>query len=197
MDPESTLAPRDLMPSLWRGLRGRCPGCGKGRLFCAFLKVADECPACNEHLHHHRADDMPPYVVISIVGHIVVPLAFAVDMAFRPDYWIHLTLWVPMIIGLSLALLPSVKGAIVALQWALRMHGFDGNGNEELAWIPIQSTHSAHSPTQLAQSVVALGPRFPATPASPVQGEYPARQLLSCRAGRSLRSPARQDERNI
>ena len=28
--------------------------------------------------------------------------------------------------GLTIGLLQPVKGAIIALQWALRMHGFDG-----------------------------------------------------------------------
>lgn len=116
---------RNLWPSLYSGLCGRCPSCGEGRLFRKFLKVSDECPACGEPLHHHRADDMPPYIVITIVGHIVVPLAFAVETAFRPDYAIHLLLWLPLIVLLSLLLLPPVKGTIVALQWALRMHGFD------------------------------------------------------------------------
>lgn len=68
---------------------------------------------------------MPAYIVITIVGHIVVPLTFAVETAYRPDYLIHLALWVPLTLGLSLALLQPVKGAIVGLQWALRMHGFD------------------------------------------------------------------------
>lgn len=116
---------REFWPSFFFGLRGRCPACGKGRLFGKFLKVADDCPDCGEHLHHHRADDMPAYIVITIVGHIVVPLAFAVETAFRPDYAIHFLLWLPLIVLLSLALLQPVKGAIVAMQWALRMHGFD------------------------------------------------------------------------
>lgn len=116
---------RNLRHALFKGLRGRCPACGEGRLFGKFLKVADRCPSCGEELHHHRADDMPAYIVISIVGHIVVPLAFAVETAFRPDYAVHLLLWSPMIVILSLALLQPVKGAIVGLQWALRMHGFD------------------------------------------------------------------------
>lgn len=116
---------REFWPSFFNGLRGRCPACGEGRLFGKFLKVADDCPACGEHLHHHRADDMPAYIVITIVGHIVVPLAFAVETAFRPEYAIHLLLWLPLIVIFSLALLQPVKGAIVAMQWALRMHGFD------------------------------------------------------------------------
>ena len=66
---------------LVRGLRGRCPKCGEGRLFRAFLKVADNCPACGEEFHHHRADDFPAYLVIVIVGHIVVAMVLAVEAA--------------------------------------------------------------------------------------------------------------------
>jgi uncharacterized protein (DUF983 family) len=37
---------------------------------------------------------------------------------------------VPLAIILPLAMLPSIKGAIVGLQWALRMHGFDPEHHE-------------------------------------------------------------------
>ena len=69
----SSLPARDAWSAMLRGLRGRCPNCGEGRMFRAFLKVADHCPACGEALHHQRADDAPAYFVIMIVGHIVVP----------------------------------------------------------------------------------------------------------------------------
>jgi uncharacterized protein (DUF983 family) len=117
----STLFDSDLV----RGLRGRCPCCGKGRLFRAFLKVSDHCPACGEDLHHHRADDFPAYCVIFIVGHVLVPLMLAVEMAFAPSYGIHLALWLPAGLGLTLGLLQPVKGFIVALQWRMGMHGFE------------------------------------------------------------------------
>jgi uncharacterized protein (DUF983 family) len=122
---------RTFWPAFLNGMRGRCPRCGDGRLFRKFLKVVDQCPACGEDLHHHRADDMPAYVVITIVGHIIVPAAIAVETAFRPDYMIHLLLWVPLIVLLSLVLLQPVKGAIVGTQWALRMHGFDSASSVE------------------------------------------------------------------
>ena len=32
-----------LKTALWRGLTGRCPHCGRGPMFRAFLKVADRC----------------------------------------------------------------------------------------------------------------------------------------------------------
>jgi uncharacterized protein (DUF983 family) len=94
-------------------------------MFRAFLKVADHCPACGEALHHQRADDAPAYFVILVVGHVVVPMVVAVEMAFAPAYWIHIALWLPLMVGLSLALLQPIKGAIVGWQWAMRMHGFD------------------------------------------------------------------------
>lgn len=117
--------PRDSWIALLRGWRGRCPNCGQGRLFRAFLKVADQCPACHETLHHHRADDAPAYFVILIVGHLVVPLALAVETAYALPYWLHAALWGPLTLGLALLLLQPIKGAIVAFQWAHRMHGFN------------------------------------------------------------------------
>ena len=116
---------RDGWTALRRGFFGRCPNCGQGKLFRAFLKVADRCDACGEELHHHQADDAPAYFNIVIVGHIVVPLVLAVETAFAPAYWIHLALWLPLILALSFGLMQPIKGAIVAWQWAQRMHGFD------------------------------------------------------------------------
>jgi len=117
--------PRDVFQAMWRGFRGRCPACGEGRLFGSFLKVKESCSECGEELHHHRADDFPAYLVIVIVGHIVVPLVLAVETHHAPSYWIHLALWLPLTLGLSLALLQPIKGAVVAMQWFLGMHGFE------------------------------------------------------------------------
>ncbi|WP_188576686.1 DUF983 domain-containing protein [Azorhizobium oxalatiphilum] len=121
---------RDLAPAMRRGARGRCPHCGEGALFTRYLKVADHCPACGEALYHHRADDAPPYVTILLVGHIVVPLLVMVEESYRPEVWVHIALWMPLALILSLSLLPITKGALIGLQWALRMHGFDPRSPE-------------------------------------------------------------------
>jgi uncharacterized protein (DUF983 family) len=99
-----------------RGLRCRCPACGKGRLFGRFLKVVDRCETCGTDMHHHRADDLPPYLVIFIVGHIVGWGVYISEMRLEAP--------------LSLALIQPVKGAVVGLQFALGMHGF-GTAREE------------------------------------------------------------------
>jgi uncharacterized protein (DUF983 family) len=80
-------------------------------------------------LFHHRADDAPPYFTIFIVGHIIVSLVITVELVYWPPLWLHFVIWLPLTILLSLALLPVVKGAIVGLQWALKMHGFEGVGS--------------------------------------------------------------------
>jgi uncharacterized protein (DUF983 family) len=129
-------APRALWPALPRGLRGRCPNCGRGRIFRAFLKVADHCPVCGEALHHHRADDAPAYFVILIVGHMVVPLALTIELVYRPPYWIQLAFWLPATLALALLLLQPVKGGIVAVQWTYRMHGFDPDAETDAASEP-------------------------------------------------------------
>ncbi len=107
-----------------RGFTCRCPACGKGKLFRKFIKVADHCNSCGEVLSHHQADDAPPYFTMMIVGHIVIPAVVIVERVWHPDMLLQLALWVPATGLLTLALLQPVKGAIVGLQWALRMHGF-------------------------------------------------------------------------
>src|SRR5882724_1030600 len=117
---------RDVWTALKRGFRGRCPRCGEGKVFRAFLKVADNCSACGLDFTPHRADDLPAYLVIVIVGHIVVPLALWIETDYAPPVALQLAIYLPLTLVASLALLQPVKGAVVALQWAFRMHGFDG-----------------------------------------------------------------------
>ena len=117
-------APISLASAMWRGIRGRCPHCGEGRLFPRFLKVADRCEACGEELFHQRADDFPAYIVIVMVGHAVVPAILAVEMAYAPPLALQLLVWLPVTLFASLALLQPTKGAIVGLQWQSGMHGF-------------------------------------------------------------------------
>jgi uncharacterized protein (DUF983 family) len=115
---------RPIWPALLRGLQQNCPACGVGRLYGRYLKVAETCPHCSEALHHQRADDAPPYITMMIVGHIVIGSLLSVEMAYHPETWVHMVVWGPVTLLLSLWLLPRVKGALIGLQWAARMHGF-------------------------------------------------------------------------
>lgn len=118
---------RPLLPALIRGWRRKCPNCGEGAALRSYLKVNDSCPACSQELHHHRADDGPAYLTILIVGHIMAPLLLVVFTAYRPDPMTLFAIFGIGCLGLSLYLLPRLKGAIVAFQWARRMNGFGGS----------------------------------------------------------------------
>ncbi|KMO35649.1 hypothetical protein VQ02_16990 [Methylobacterium variabile] len=129
--------------AMWRGFRNRCPHCDEGRLFHRFLKVRGSCEACGAELHHHRADDLPPYLVIFVVGHLVGLAILETEMRLDVPLWFQMTVWPTVALVASLLLLQPTKGAVVGLQYALGMHGFsairragaqsaDGLGRHEL-----------------------------------------------------------------
>ena len=121
---EAGRAKRSLKQSMLRGAFGRCPACGKGPLFGKYLKVHDHCPDCGEAMHHHEADDAPAYFTIFIIGHLIVPAAIIIQKTWSPDVLLLLGVSLPLIIVLSLLLLPRIKGALIAIQWSYYMHGF-------------------------------------------------------------------------
>ena len=126
MDPARGVRPErpGWRSGISRGFQGRCPACGGGGLFPRFLKVADRCSDCGVELHHHRADDLPPYIVILIVGHILGWAILVAETKFEAPLWLQLAVWPLLALILSLLLLQPVKGAVVGLQYALGMHGF-------------------------------------------------------------------------
>ncbi|NRP73383.1 hypothetical protein ILFOPFJJ_04286 [Ensifer psoraleae] len=117
---------RPVMRSIKRGFLSRCPACGEARLFRAFIKSVDACAVCGERMDHHRADDFPPYIVVTIVGHLVLGGYMMTDLVLPLSTWQHLAIWAPVTVASSLALLQPVKGAVIGLQWAVKMHGFGG-----------------------------------------------------------------------
>lgn len=117
-------ADRPMRPAMLRGWRRKCPNCGAGPLLRGYLTVRESCPVCGEELHHQRADDGPAYLTILIVGHLMAPLILYVFTNYRPDPLVLATVFSVGTVALSLWLLPRLKGVMVAIQWAKRMHGF-------------------------------------------------------------------------
>jgi uncharacterized protein (DUF983 family) len=116
---------RPLGEAIRRGLLGHCPACGRGGLFRSYLKLERTCKICGEDLSHARADDAPAYLTMLIVCHLM-----AGGVLFSEEEWPQSPLlfsalfWLFATIAASLVLLPRMKGAVVAHQWALYMHGF-------------------------------------------------------------------------
>jgi uncharacterized protein (DUF983 family) len=100
------------------GLAGRCPNCGEGALFEGFLKVSPRCEACGYDLARADSGDGPAVFVILIAGFLVAFGALFTEFALHPPVWVHLVLWLPAALVISLALLRPLKGIMLAAQFA-------------------------------------------------------------------------------
>lgn len=100
-----------------RGLTGHCPACGKGKLFQGFLNVRPRCEICGLDYGFADAGDGPAVFVILIGGAIVVFAALMTEVIYQPPYWLHATLWLPLILLVTLPPLRMVKGLLIALQY--------------------------------------------------------------------------------
>ena len=111
----------DSHPSLWtsisRGIAGRCPRCGKGKLFNGFLALAPRCENCGLDYSFVDSGDGPAFFVMFFSGFLVVFAALIVEVLFQPPFWVHALLWIPLILITTLAPLRSVKGVLIALQY--------------------------------------------------------------------------------
>jgi uncharacterized protein (DUF983 family) len=99
------------------GLRCRCPRCGKGGLFNGYLELAPSCESCQLDFGFADSGDGPAVFVILIAGFIVVFSAMLVEILWRPPYWLHALLWLPLILLTTLGLLRPAKGLMIALQY--------------------------------------------------------------------------------
>jgi uncharacterized protein (DUF983 family) len=127
---------RPLARAMLRGFFCRCPHCGQGSLFGRYLKPVAQCAVCHEDYTAQRADDAPPYFTMIIVGHLLVPLMLAVQFTTNFSVLTYMAIWIPFTATATLSLLQPVKGAIIAVQWANRMHGFGGAAGEPQVELP-------------------------------------------------------------
>lgn len=109
--------------ALLRGLRQRCPSCGRGAIFGGYVRVNKQCDGCGLEFAAYRSDDAPAYFTIAIVGHFIVPAMLILEQTSHPATWVHMVTWLPLTLVMTLAVLPRVKGALLGVQWMLRVKG--------------------------------------------------------------------------
>ena len=114
------LPPRDTWLAVRRGLRLRCPACGRGKLLSGYLRPADSCTVCGEPTGECRADDAPAWATILLVGHIASPGFFLFATQDARASWMAFILIASLVVGLTLLLLPRMKGLFVGVIWASR-----------------------------------------------------------------------------
>lgn len=104
------------------GIKCRCPRCGEGPLFKGFLTTYVRCESCGVDLSFAEGTEGPAVFIILIVGVVIVVAAAFTEMLFHPHPLVHLALWIPATIILSLALLRPFKAIMIALQYHHLVH---------------------------------------------------------------------------
>src|SRR5579872_4379897 len=99
------------------GLRCACPRCGRGKLFAGFLTLRRRCDVCGLDFSFADAGDGPAVFVILFAGFVVVFAALLTEVLYRPPFWLHAALWLPLIIVVTLGPLRAVKGLLISLQY--------------------------------------------------------------------------------
>ena len=125
--------PASLSAAILRGIKCQCPRCGEAKLFRAFLKPVDHCPACHQDWTHQRADDFPPYISIFLTGHLMAPLIIYFGAESPIPMGVAMAICLALAAVLMIAFLQPAKGATIALQWWHGMHGFVPSGHDEAA----------------------------------------------------------------
>ena len=82
--------------------------------------MREKCPVCGLDLRAHDSGDGPASLSVFVVGAVVVALAFWVEFHFSPPLWLHVVLWPPVTVALTIAVMRPLKAALVALQFAHR-----------------------------------------------------------------------------
>jgi uncharacterized protein (DUF983 family) len=113
MTDDATTPPNPILA----GLAGRCPRCGKGKMFSGFLSLKPRCEVCGLDYSFIDAGDGPAVFVIMLAGFIVVGAALIVEVLYQPPFWLHAALWLPLILFTTLVPLRLIKGVLIALQY--------------------------------------------------------------------------------
>jgi uncharacterized protein (DUF983 family) len=117
--------PKTALEAFIRGLLGRCPSCGEGKMFPRLLKPIEHCPRCGQDWTAQQADDFPAYVAIIVTGHILAPIIIFLINETGFSMWTSLAIIITMALVLIAALLQPAKGAIIAMQWWMGLNGFE------------------------------------------------------------------------
>ena len=121
---ETAVAPRPALgTALSRAFSGKCPNCGRGALFASYLRQVKSCADCGEAFGHIRSDDAAPWLTILVVGHILVPIVLMVESRTTWPLWASFALWLPITLGLTLAILPKAKAVFLAMIWTTKAPG--------------------------------------------------------------------------
>ncbi|RRQ51177.1 DUF983 domain-containing protein [Sphingorhabdus wooponensis] len=120
MKPEQSI---EGQPSIAKAaLFGLCPQCGSKTLFAGLGQFADTCANCHLDFSSYNVGDGPAALLTMGIGTLIIILALVVDSVFRPPFWVHVLIWVPITAALTVITLRMAKAALLSAEHRNRAH---------------------------------------------------------------------------
>lgn len=103
-------------------LFGLCPECGAKTLFAGPARFSERCSGCGLDYSGFNVGDGPAALLTLLIGALIIILAIILDSAMRPPFWVHVVIWVPFTIAMTIYALRVSKGALLAAEHYNRAH---------------------------------------------------------------------------
>ena len=104
--------------ALWRAVRLKCPACGQGALYRAYLKPVETCAHCGALLDRVPAEDGPAWLTVLMLAPVLVAVTFFVSLSDLP-LWLTLPGAGLAVTGAVMLALPRVKAGWIAILWSM------------------------------------------------------------------------------
>lgn len=119
MPQSSSPPPKPPLPiALLRAARMKCPACGKGALYRAYLKPVATCAHCGEPLGQIPSEDGPAWLTVLMLGPFLVGVTFIVSLSGLP-LWMTLPAAALAVTGAVMLALPLVKALFMTALWSM------------------------------------------------------------------------------
>jgi uncharacterized protein (DUF983 family) len=98
-------------------LTGCCPRCGKASIFNGLIAFAPQCANCELDFTAFNVGDGAASFLILIVGATITGLAMWLELTRSPPWYVHVILWLPLTLILSLGLMRVAKAVLLTLEY--------------------------------------------------------------------------------
>ena len=96
---------------------GKCPRCGRGKLFAGYLAVAKSCSSCELSYDFADAGDGATWFVMLFACVFGVGSILGIEIAYSPAWYVHVMIAIPVLIILPMIMLRPAKGFMINQQW--------------------------------------------------------------------------------
>lgn len=119
MPQSASPSPKPPLPiAFLRAVRLKCPACGKGALYRAYLKPVAACACCGEPLGQIPSEDGPAWLTVLMLGPFLVGVTFIVSLSGLP-LWMTLPAAALAVTGGVMLALPLVKALFITALWSM------------------------------------------------------------------------------